>query len=243
MERLQKYMAQCGVGSRRKCEEYIEAGSVKVNGEVVRELGTKIDPETDIVEYQGRVIKQEENKVYILLNKPPKYITTVQDEMDRPKVMDLLTDVQERVFPVGRLDWGTEGLLLLTNDGELAHILTHPSFKVEKEYHALVPGKVDDHQLEQLRTGIMLDDGITHPAKVKRLKTEGKKTWLAISIHEGRNRQVRRMCAAIGHPVIQLKRVRLGGLTGDKLKVGEYKFLTEEEINLLLGKGGYKKEK
>lgn len=233
MERLQKVMANRGVASRRKSEELILMGKVKVNGQTVRELGFKVDPEKDVIEVDGQVLKPEK-RVYILLYKPAGVITSVTDPFNRKVVLDLLKDVRERVYPVGRLDYETEGLLLLTNDGELAHRIMHPRYEIEKEYEALVRGRPSEEKLELLRKGIKLEDGLTAPARVTLLKTnkEGN-SWLRLVIHEGRNRQVRRMCKAIQHPVIYLKRIRLGFLTLKGLKKGMYRYLTEEEVRKL----------
>ncbi|MEW6275493.1 MAG: pseudouridine synthase [Bacillota bacterium] len=230
MERLHKYLARAGVASRRKCEELIQAGLVKVNDQIVTRLGTSIDPAVDRVEVAGRPVQKPGEKVYILLNKPAGYVTTVHDPQGRPKVLDLLKNVRQRVYPVGRLDYETEGLLLLTNDGELAYALTHPRHQVQKTYLAWVSGVPPADKLAQMAKGMLLSDGPTAPARVK-LKGKNKKgAVLEISIHEGRKRQVRRMCARIGHPVYRLKRIGLGPLALRGLKPGEYRLLTPEEV-------------
>ncbi|NLT96234.1 MAG: rRNA pseudouridine synthase [Clostridia bacterium] len=233
MERLQKFLAHAGVASRRSCEELILQGRVKVNGKVITALGTKIDPQKDIVEIDGKRVKKEEKKVYVLLNKPAGYVTTSKDPQGRPTVLDLIKDINERIYPVGRLDYETEGLLLLTNDGELSFRLTHPKYKVEKVYQALVKGIPDESDLEKLRKGIRLEDGITHPAKVKILQKGSNSTLLELIIHEGRNRQVRRMCEAINHPVLSLKRIKIGFLSLGSLPKGKFRPLTPEEVKLL----------
>ncbi len=234
MERLQKVMAARGIASRRKCEEYILDGKVRVNGEIITQLGYKVDPQSDQIEVDGITIKQDEPKVYILLYKPLKIITSVYDPRGRQTVIDLLTNINERIYPVGRLDYDTEGLLLLTNDGELAHRMTHPRYEFEKEYIATVKGEPSEKSLEQLRKGVELDDGLTSPAVVNIIdKEKNGDCNLMLVIHEGRNRQVRRMCENIGHPVIHLKRRRIGFLTADRLKPGEFRHLTLAEINLL----------
>lgn len=234
MERLQKVMAARGIASRRKCEEYIQAGKVRVNGEVITQLGYKVDPQTARIEVDGNVIVQEEAKVYILLYKPLKVITSVHDPRGRKTVIDLLVNIKERIYPVGRLDYDTEGLLLLTNDGELAYRMTHPSYELEKEYIVTVKGEPTTEALEQLRTGVELEDGITAPAIVSLLaKVKQGMSKIKLAIHEGRNRQVRRMCEHIGHPVIHLQRQRIGFLTADHLKVGNYRHLTADEVNQL----------
>ncbi|MDA8210396.1 MAG: pseudouridine synthase [Clostridia bacterium] len=238
MERLQKYLAHAGVASRRHCEELILKGKVAVNGQVVTELGTKVDPVKDQVLVNGKPVSIAKTKVYILLYKPGGYVTTVKDPEGRKTVIDLLKGIRERVYPVGRLDYDTEGLLILTNDGELTHALTHPSRQVDKTYLAIVQGVPAEDGLEQLRRGIRLEDGMTAPAGVRLLKVEQDKAWLEITIHEGRNRQVRRMCEQIGYPVLFLKRVRLGFLTLDGLTVGKYRTLRPREVAKLRAMAG-----
>lgn len=228
-ERLQKVMAQRGYGSRRACEILIEAGRVKVNGEVAV-LGRRIDPENDLVEVDGRPAPVRPGLVYYLLNKPTGVITTSRDTHGRTTVLELVP-AEPRVFPVGRLDVDTEGLLLITNDGELTNRLTHPSFGVEKEYLATVEGGlVGAGAMRALRDGVELDDGITAPAKV----SQPEPGMLRLTIHEGRNRQVRRMCEAVGHPVSRLVRVRIGPLTDRRLKPGEWRTLETEELHQLI---------
>ncbi|MCK9910743.1 rRNA pseudouridine synthase, partial [Microbacteriaceae bacterium K1510] len=214
MERLQKVLAQAGVASRRSCEELITQGRVRVNGKVVLELGTKVDPHADNIEVDGRPIKQEQ-KTYILLYKPTGVITSLSDPQGRQVVTDLLTGVKERVYPVGRLDYDTSGLLLLTNDGELANRLAHPSFEIDKVYRARVKGIPTPAKIKQLAAGILLDDGMTAPGEAQLLEVDQAKNQalIQLTIHEGRNRQVRRMCEAVGHPVITLARIQVGFLT------------------------------
>lgn len=228
MERLQKYLAHAGIGSRRKCEELILQGKVTVNDEVVT-LGTKVDPTRDTIKIDKQVIVKKETKLYLMLNKPEGYVSTVKDNHGRLTVLDLVKEVEARVYPVGRLDYETEGLLLLTNDGQLAYRLTHPKHKVTKVYEALVQGIPDKTKLQKLRVGITLEDGLTAPARVQTLAKFKGQALIEISIHEGRNRQVRRMFVAIGHPVLKLKRTIMGPLSID-IPVGKYRFLTEEEI-------------
>jgi 23S rRNA pseudouridine2605 synthase len=225
--RLQKVLAQAGLGSRRTCEELIERRRVRVNGEVAV-LGRRVDPEVDVVEVNGAQIGVKPGLVHYLLHKPVGVITTALDPQGRPTVVSLVPD-EPRVFPVGRLDSDSEGLLLLTNDGDLTHRLTHPSFGIDKEYLVEVEGTPSRGALSRLRDGIDLDDGRTAPAKVAQL--DGR--LLRITIHEGRNRQIRRMCDAIGHPVLRLVRTRIGPLTDRTLKPGKWRPLTQDEVRSL----------
>ncbi len=226
-ERLQKTLARLGFGSRRVCDDLIDAGRVTVNDEVAV-LGRRIDVERDAVAVDGVPVGVRPDLVHYLLHKPSGVVTTAADTHDRPTVLGLVPD-EPRVFPVGRLDMETEGLLLLTNDGELAHRLTHPSFGVEKEYLAHLDGVPNAGALSRLRRGVELEDGVTAPAKVAAL--DG--SLLRITIHEGRNRQVRRMCEAVGHPVVRLVRTRIGPLTDTVLRAGEWRPLTSEEVRSL----------
>ena len=225
--RLQKVLAQAGLGSRRVCEDLIEQRRVRVNGEVA-DLGRRVHPEVDVVEVNGAQIGVRPGLVHYLLNKPAGVITTASDTHGRPTVMDLVP-AEPRVFPVGRLDGDTEGLLLLTNDGDLTHRLTHPSYGVDKEYLVEVDGNPHRGVVRRLREGVELDDGITAPAKVAVLGDH----LLRITIHEGRNRQVRRMCEAVGTPVVRLVRTRIGPLTDRTLKPGEWRPLTQDEVRAL----------
>lgn len=233
--RINKYIALCGVASRRKAEELILAGRVTVNDEVMTELSYKVDEENDIVKVDDKLIKEENKLVYILLNKPEGYITTVKDQFDRPSVIDLLSDVKERVFPVGRLDYETSGLLLLTNDGDLTYKLTHPKHEIDKTYIAMVKGELTEEEIKNFKSGLEIEDYITAPAKLRVLYYDKVKniSKLEIKIHEGKNRQVRKMCKAINHPVLRLKRVAMGKITLNECKVGEYRYLTEAEVNYL----------
>lgn len=234
MERLQKILAAAGVASRRKCEELILAGKVTVNGDVVKELGVKADPAVDVIAVSGKPIKQE-SKIYIVFNKPKGVITSVSDDKGRSVVTDYLKDVKERLYPVGRLDYDSEGLLLLTNDGDLAHKLTHPRHHVPKTYHATVERVPHGKDLEKLQRGIKLEDGMTQPAEVEYhdIDPEGKFATISITIREGRNRQVRRMFDAIHHPVTRLKRISFGGLYLNNLQRGKHRKLTAEELRTL----------
>lgn len=234
-ERLQKYLAECGVASRRKCEEIIQDGRVAVNGKIIVELGTKIIPGKDKVEIDGKEIVLE-RKVYILLNKPVGYVTTMNDEKERPTVMDLLKGVNEKVVPVGRLDMFTSGLLLLSNDGEFIYKVTHPKHETTKTYIVKTRGVPSEKDLEKLRVGVKIEDYTTSPAKVELLLKDNinniSRVW--IQIHEGRNRQVRKMCEAIGLSVIALKREGVGNLTCEGVERGKWRYLTDEEVNMIL---------
>ncbi|NLC76576.1 MAG: rRNA pseudouridine synthase [Clostridia bacterium] len=232
-ERLQKYLARCGLASRRKAENLIQTGRVQVNQKTVTVLGTTVEPGRDEVRVDGKIVVPEDKPVYLLLNKPKGYVTTVKDERGRPTVLELVNNIPERIYPVGRLDLDTEGLLLLTNDGLLAHRLTHPKHEIPKTYHALIQGYPSRATLNRLRQGIILDGKKTAPAQVRVIKNLSLDTLVEVVIHEGRNRQVRRMFAQVGHPVIGLKRVRLAFLTLGKLKVGEYRHLTKKEVERL----------
>ncbi|HEY3373898.1 MAG TPA: pseudouridine synthase [Candidatus Aquicultor sp.] len=232
-ERLQKFLARAGVSSRRHAEQLITDGRVKVNGHVVTELGTKVDPVNDVVEVDNKRILPKEEKLYIILNKPSGFITSVTDPYGRPTVIELLGGIQDRVFPVGRLDLDTEGLLLLTNDGELAFRLTHPRYKVKKKYITEVMGHPPDDLLNNLRKGIMLEDGMTAPAEIKVLRETKSSTLLETTISEGKKRQIRRMFEAIGHSVIFLKRIAVDNIVLNKLPLGDFRHLTDKEIDML----------
>lgn len=258
MDRLQKILAQAGIASRRAAEKLIAEGRVSVNGTTVREMGTKADPSVDDIRVDGRRIKGPERLRYILLNKPAGYVTTRSDPQRRPTVIDLLRGVREYVYPVGRLDYDTEGLLLLTNDGDLAARLTHPRHGVERTYEARVAGVPDAEALERLRRGVPLDGRRTQPADVDLLSRRGlaqaghynrrepgarrhepdthrrePDALMRITIREGRNRQVRRMCEAVGHPVKALARTRIGTLTDKQLRPGMWRDLRLEEVRAL----------
>ena len=231
LERLQKIISAAGITSRRASEELILAGRVTVNGTVVTELGSKADPSTDTVAVDGKPLTIASKKLYILLYKPVGYLTTLDDPEGRPLVTDLLKEVGERVYPVGRLDYNTEGLLLLTSDGEWANQLMHPRNEVEKEYHVRVRGKVHKSQLDQLAGGVDIDARKTASTRVSMIKEGEQNDWFSITIHEGRNRQVRRMCEAVSLSVVRLRRVRYGMLSMGALKPGEFRFLTEAEVD------------
>lgn len=233
--RINKYIALCGVASRRKAEELILAGRVTVNDEVMTELSYKVDEENDIVKVDDKLIKEENKLLYILLNKPEGYITTVKDQFDRPSVLDLVSDIKERVYPIGRLDYETSGLLLLTNDGDLTYKLTHPKHEVDKTYVARVKGKLTKEEIERFKTGLKIEDYTTAPAKLKVIKYDEQRdsSLLEIKIHEGKNRQVRKMCKAINHPVLRLRRSAMGKIKIGDCEIGKYRYLTEDEIKYL----------
>jgi len=234
--RLQKFIAECGIASRRSAEKIIESGRVYVNGEIVDYMGCVIDPDNDVVEIDGKVISQERKKYYIALNKPKNYVTTVSDDLGRPTVMQLVSDIKARIYPVGRLDFDTTGLLIMTNDGDFANILTHPKHIVDKTYIARVDKPLDEEQLERLRRGIDLDGTLTAPAKAENIKRPQKGFEVKITIHEGKNRQVRRMLDAVGANVMSLKRISVGSLTLGNIPEGKWRKLSEAEINKLRGK-------
>lgn len=231
--RLQKYIAQSGITSRRKAEEMIVQGRVKVNDIMVKELGTTVNPNKDIVKVDNKIIKIEKNKVYIMLNKPEGYVTTLKDKHSDKIILDLIDGIEERIFPIGRLDMDTSGLLLMTNDGDLAHKLTHPSHEVAKKYIAWVEGVPNYKKLNRFRKGLKIDGRMTAEAYVRIVKKHRDSSVLEISIHEGRNRQVRKMCEYIRHPVKKLKRIAIGELTLDDLELGKWRYLTEKEIRYL----------
>ncbi|HYE83823.1 MAG TPA: pseudouridine synthase [Clostridia bacterium] len=238
-ERLQKIMSELGVASRRKCEDMIAAGKVKVNGRLITEPGCKADKDRDVIEVDGKIIRNHETRLYILLNKPAGYITSVKDQFGRPTVLDLLKGISIRVFPIGRLDYDTEGLLLLTNDGDLTYRITHPKHNIEKTYRALVHGEVDREDILAFERGIAIEDYVTAPAVLKIVRYTKGKSIVDITIHEGKNRQVRKMCSSIGHEVLRLKRIRIGKIGLGSLKEGEWRYLSEPEIKYLKTLGGF----
>lgn len=234
-ERLQKYLAEAGIASRRKCEELINQGKVKVNGTIAT-IGTKINPDKDKVEYNGKVVSIETKKVYILLNKPIGYVTTAEEQFDRPKVLDLVK-VKERVVPCGRLDMYTSGALILSNDGDFIYKVTHPKHEINKTYTVTLKGLVNKEDIIKLQNGVDIGDGyITKPAKAKILKTDEEKniSRVEITIHEGKNRQVRKMCEAIGKKVLALHRSKIGNIDVKDLKLGNWRYLKEDEIKKLI---------
>lgn len=234
--RLQKFLADAGVASRRKAEELILQGKVSVNDKVVNQLGVKVDSNRDIIKYNNQVIKIQSEYVYILLNKPIGYVTTVKDQFNRESVMDLVK-IKERVVPVGRLDMYTSGALILTNDGEFVYKVTHPKHEIEKTYTVTIKGKVTEEQVESLKKGVTIDENyITKPAKVKILKIDEDKNQsrLEITIHEGKNRQIRKMCEAVGHRVLALHRSKIAGIGVKDIPLGKWRYLTKKEIERIL---------
>lgn len=236
-ERLQKYLANQGIAARRKCEEFILDGRVKVNGKGVTELGTKINPEIDKIEFDGKEVEKVEKKVYILLNKPIGYVTTAKDQFDRPTVLDLVK-VKEKVLPVGRLDMYTSGAIILTNDGKFINKVTHPKNEIEKTYTVTVKGIVTDEDVEKLRNGVQIEDYTSGKAKVKilRIDEEKKISRLAITIHEGKNREVRKMCEAIDKKVLALHRRSVAGLDVKNMQIGTWRYLNSREVEEILTK-------
>ena len=230
--RINKYIAQAGVASRRKADELIENGNVKVNGAVLREPGYDVQ-EGDRVTVNGREISGAQKMEYVLINKPLGMVTTVEDDKDRLTVMDVVKDIDARLFPVGRLDYNTSGALIMTNDGELAYRLTHPKHEVYKTYRALVSGVLSNERAARLRRGVDIGGFVTSPAKVKIIRGTQHSTLVEIAIHEGKNRQVRKMFAAVGNPVQELERVAIGDIRLGRLKPGHYRKLTREEIEYL----------
>lgn len=227
-------MSQAGIASRREAEKMILAGRVKVNGTLVKELGTRVNSARDKIVVDGKLIAAQEH-IYVVLNKPKGVVSTAKDERERKTVIDLLTEIKQRVYPVGRLDYNTEGVLLLTNDGELTNMLIHPKYKIYKTYIAKVAGIPTEEKLDLLRVGIRLEDGVTAPARINLLDIDPVRNTATIEfiIHEGKNRQVRRMCEAIKHPVNSLKRVKFATLDLEGLRRGQYRILEEDEVEAL----------
>ena len=239
--RLQKFLASCSVASRRGAEALIKQGRIKVNGETVAEMGVKIDEENDIVEFDGKRVKPDSKMIYVLLNKPVGFVTTVSDDKGRDTVMELVSDIPVRIYPVGRLDYDTEGLLLMTNDGDLTYRITHPKNNVEKTYVAEVTGNISMNTLVALRNGVYLDGVRTAPAKVEVIGATRYGTKLEITIHEGKNRQVRRMFESVGCIVKRLKRTKEAGLILGHVPLGHWRKLNESEVNMLKKIGTGKK--
>jgi 23S rRNA pseudouridine2605 synthase len=233
--RLQKVIADAGVASRRKAETLIREGRVLVNGKAVREMGLKVDPTRDHIKVDGVHLKPAAPKAYVVLNKPKDVLTTLDspETDDRLIIKHFLQGIRHRVFPVGRLDYDTEGLLLLTNDGQLAQRLLHPRYHVAKTYLTKIKGVLEAESLQQLEQGVRLDDGMTAPAHVKKMRKTEENSWIELTIYEGRTHQVKRMLEAVGHPVLKLRRIRFGPLNLGDLPIGRYRFLTDPEIHRL----------
>jgi pseudouridine synthase len=236
--RLNKYLSQAGVASRREADRMIEAGRVKVNGTAVQTLGFKLDDAIDTVEVDGNTVSSQRTLLYVMLHKPPGYLVTRKDPYKRPTVMDLLPRFPERINPVGRLDFESEGLLLLSNDGDLAMRLLHPRYGVKKMYRVKIKGKPETTAIQRLEKGIVLDRKKTAPARVSEIRRGEKFSWMNVQVQEGRKREVRRMFQAIGHPVVYLKRVRFAGLSLGKLRPGQWRYLTRNEVKNLRRKAG-----
>jgi pseudouridine synthase len=235
LERIQKILAKAGIASRREAERMLIEGRVMVNGKVVDQLGFKADPLKDHIKVDGRRLTAFEPKVTLLLNKPRGYLSTVKDPKGRPTVMDLIKKVKWRIYPVGRLDFDAEGILLLSNDGDLTHILSHPRFMIPRTYFVKVEGVPDERELNRLKKGVKLEDGKAKAASVSILRQREKNCWVQVVVTEGRNRLVKRMFSAVGHPVLKLKRVGFGPIRLDDLSVGQFRYLTPEEIEKLKG--------
>jgi len=231
--RLNKFLSQAGIASRREADRLITEGRVSVNGQQVENLGLKIDSQKDVVEVNGRRVKKQENNIYLMLNKPPGFIVSLKDSFGRPTIMDLLPSLKERIFPVGRLDYKSQGLLLLTNDGQLTFRLTHPRFKIKKVYLVRVKGELSSSQISRLEKGIILDGKKTAPAKIKIINSTAGGVRLRIEIYEGRKREIRRMLEAMGCSVVYLQRIKFGPLGLGNLKKGQWRYLTAREISLL----------
>jgi 23S rRNA pseudouridine2605 synthase len=234
MVRINKFLASCNLGSRRSVEDIIKSGRVSVNGEVITSLSVSIDPEKDEVKVGHKKVEHETKKIFIMMNKPVGYIVSKKDEFNRKTIYKLLPDFAQNLHPVGRLDYDSEGILLLTNDGELTNKITHPKYQVEKTYKVIVKGKIPKDKIIILRNGVKLDDGITQTAKVFLKSSTDEKSELRIGIKEGKNRQIRRMLEKIGHEVLSLKRLQIGELKLEKLPQGSWRFLKDKEILLLL---------
>ncbi len=238
MIRLNKFLAQAGIASRRKCDDFIKAGYVKVNGKVVDQVGVVIDETKDKVTFKGKPVKPKKRFIYIVLNKPKGVVTTAKDQFNRKTVLDLIA-IPERIFPIGRLDYNTTGVLLLTDDGDLAHRLLHPNYKVLKTYRVLLNKVIRPIDMHRLQTGIELDGVKTQPCKIRELRIIDNGSLLEIELTEGRNRQVRRMFAALNYKVRELERISFGGITASGLAPGEWRYLNRKEVNLLKGSVGY----
>jgi len=236
-KRLQKILSEMGVASRRKAEDIIKEGRVKVNGRIAT-IGMKADPDRDHIKLDGKLLTKQERRVYLMFNKPRQVVTSLDDPQGRPTVKDFLKGIKYRVFPVGRLDFDSEGMLLMTNDGDFAHAVLHPSKKVSKTYLVKVKGVLTDEETGKLREGVRLKDRLTAPAMVKRMRKTEQNSWLEITIHEGRKRQIRRMLEILGHPVLKLKRIKINGIALGGLETGKFRYLTSEELGMIKREAG-----
>lgn len=232
-QRLQKIIAEMGIASRRKAEELIMEGRVTVNGKIAS-IGMKADPSRDHIKVDRKLLVNPEKKIYLIFNKPRGVVTSLNDPEGRPTVHDFLRGIRERVYPAGRLDYDSEGMLLLTNDGDFTHAVLHPSRKIPKTYLVKIKGLLEDDEMEKLRTGIKLDSVLTAPAKVKRIRKTENNSWIEMTIYEGKKRQIRRMLERVGHPVIRLMRIRINGLEMGGLKPGTFRHITPEEMKRML---------
>ncbi len=241
MIRINKYLSAAGVSSRREADRLIEQGRVKVNGKIVQTLGSKIDENKDRVEVDGKTVEGTQGKVYMLLNKPPEFLVTLKDPFQRPTIMDFLPKLKTRIFPVGRLDFDSEGLLLMTNDGELANRLIHPRYEIKKNYLVKIQGHPEKVQISRLERGIPIDGKKTAPAKIFPISSTPKRSLFKVELHEGRKREIRRMFEAIGYHVLLLRRIKFAGLTLDGLNPGDWRYLTDIEVQNLYKKVGLKR--
>lgn len=230
--RLQKFIAHAGIASRRAAEDLIKQGRVKVNGTVITDMGISVS-EADIVEVDGITLENEDEKVYIMLNKPVGYVSSAKDQFGRQTVLDLVKDIKKRLYPVGRLDYDTSGLILLTNDGDFTYRMTHPKHEISKVYEALISGVPSSEEIKRFETGLEIEDYITSPAQISIVYTNGNNTLVHITIHEGKNRQVRKMCLAIGHKVITLRRISIGPIALGDISEGKWRKLTPDELKSL----------
>jgi len=228
--RLQKFLAHAGIASRRAAEDIIKQGRVTLNGKTITDMGVSVS-NTDIVTVDGKLIANEEEKTYIMLNKPVGYVSSAKDQFGRPTVIDLVRDIDQRLYPVGRLDYDTAGLILLTNDGDFTYQLTHPKHEIDKVYEALISGIPTNEEIERFEVGLRIEDYTTSPAKIIIKKTNGDNALVHITIHEGKNRQVRKMCGAIGHNVLSLKRISIGPIALNDLAEGKWRRLSNAELN------------
>ena len=240
MIRINKYLSAAGVSSRREADRLIEQGRVKVNGKIVHTLGSKIDENKDRIEVDGKTVEGTQGKIYMLLNKPPEFLVTLKDPFQRPTIMDFLPKLKTRIFPVGRLDFDSEGLLLMTNDGELTNRLIHPRYEIKKNYLVKIQGHPEKIQISRLERGIYIDGKKTAPAKIFLISSSPKRSLFKVELHEGRKREIRRMFEAIGYHVLLLRRIKFAGLTLDGLNPGDWRYLTKTEVQNLYKKVGLK---